>query len=196
MNTNEKSQCQHRVYVDIPNVVLVGGHVAAVAKGLAPSVEVANTYNVFDLLWRLDLRALVSRIAWCRGRRATRIVAFGSSSGRDVGFRLAVQQAGMEAVIEPRKPGHREKAVDVSLAMEALHDVESCMTPGDEITLVTGDADYVPLVRRVRERGIAARLVFWSSAARALKEVASEFVCLDPDLHRLTLAPYVRPRAA
>ena len=196
MSPNEKSQCQHRVYVDIPNLVLVGGHVAAVAKGLAPSVEVANTYNVFDPFWRLDFRALVSRIAWSRERSATRLVAFGSSAGCDFGFWRAVQQAGMEAVILPRVPGRREKGVDISLAMEALHDVECCLKPGDEITLVAGDADYLPLVRRVRERGISVRVVFWSSAAKALKEAASEFVAIDRDLDRLTLAPYAHRRAA
>lgn len=196
MSPNEKSQCQHRVYVDIPNLVLVGGHVAAVAKGLAPSVEVANTYNVFDPFWRLDFRALVSRIAWSRERSATRLVAFGSSTGNDFGFWRSVQQAGMEALIEPRKPGHREKGVDISLAMEVLHDVETCLKPGDTITLVAGDGDYVPLVRRVRERGISVLVVFWSSAARALKEAASDTSCLDPDLDRLTLAPYAHRRAA
>ena len=196
MSPNEKSQCQHRVYVDIPNLVLVGGHVAAVAKGLAPSVEVANTYDVFDHLWRLDLRALVSRIAWSGGRRATRIVTLGSSTGHDFGFWLAVQQAGMEAVIEPRKPGHREEGVDVALSLAAGLDAETCLRPGDEITLVAGDADYLPLVRQVRGRGIACRLVFWSSTARALKEAASNYSCLDPDLDRLTLAPYAHRRAA
>lgn len=50
MNTNEKIQCKHRVYVDISNLVLVGKHLAAVEKRLAPSIYVANTYNVFDHL--------------------------------------------------------------------------------------------------------------------------------------------------
>ncbi len=193
MNQNN-SQC--RVYIDMTNLTLAGSHVAAVAKGLAPSLAVANTYNVFDFAWRLDVRALLSRVAWSGSRRATRLVACGSSSGYDAAYWRTVQQAGIEAVIEQRKPGHREKGVDVAFAMEVLHDAESCLEPGDEITLVAGDGDYVPLVRRVRERGLHVRVAFWSSAAKALKEAASEFVCLDRDLPRLTLAPYARRRAA
>lgn len=193
MNENH-SQC--RVYIDMTNLTLVGRSVAAVAKGLAPSITIANTYKIADFTWRLDLRALLSRLAWSGSRRATRIVAFGSSTGyEDVAFWRAVQLAGMEARIESREPGRREKGVDVSLALEAGIDAES-MKPGDEITIVAGDGDYTPLVRRARERELNVRVAFWSSAAKALKEAASEFVCLDRDLSRLTLQPYTRRRAA
>ena len=195
MITSDNSQC--RVYIDMTNLSLVGSHVAAVAKGLAPSLEIANTYNVFDFFWRLDIRALLSLVTWSGRRRATRIVAFGSTTrGADLGFWRVVQEAGVEAVTVPREPGRREKGVDISLAMEVLHDAESCLKAGDEITIVAGDADYVTLIQRVRARGISVRLCFWTSAASALKAAASTFVCLDPHLHRLTLPAYTQRRAA
>jgi uncharacterized LabA/DUF88 family protein len=60
------------------------------------------------------------------------------------------------------------------------------MQPGtDEITLVAGDADYVPTAERVRKRGIEFHVVFWDHAARELKDVASKFISLNPYLNHL-----------
>lgn len=51
---------------------------------------------------------------------------------------------------------------------------------GDEFTLVSGDADYVPAIEKLKKRGIPVHVVFWGHASRELKEVATKFVNLDP----------------
>ncbi|GAA0589873.1 hypothetical protein GCM10010174_00980 [Kutzneria viridogrisea] len=47
----------------------------------------------------------------------------------------------------------REKGVDVYLALEAWD--RATTAPLDQVVLITGDADFVPLVRRLTGRGIA-----------------------------------------
>ncbi|MBR7782332.1 NYN domain-containing protein [Undibacterium luofuense] len=55
----------------------------------------------------------------------------------------------------------------------------------DEITLVSGDANYVPAVEKLRLRGIPVHVVFWSHASRELKESATKFVDLNLYLNHL-----------
>ncbi|MEW6466936.1 MAG: NYN domain-containing protein [Pseudomonadota bacterium] len=52
----------------------------------------------------------------------------------------------------------------------------------DEITLVSGDSDYGPATERLKRPGIPVCVVIWGHAARELKDVAIEFVNLDPYL--------------
>ena len=55
----------------------------------------------------------------------------------------------------------------------------------DEITLVAGDADYVPAIEKLKKRNIPVHVVFWAYASRELKEVATKFINLDPYLEHL-----------
>lgn len=56
----------------------------------------------------------------------------------------------------------------------------------DEITLVSGDADYVPTIEKLKKRGISVHVVFWNHASRELKDIATKFVSLDGYLHHLS----------
>lgn len=60
------------------------------------------------------------------------------------------------------------------------------MKPGDEITLVAGDADYVPAIEKLRKRGFAVQVVFWKHASRELKDAATKFIPLDDNLEHLS----------
>jgi len=57
----------------------------------------------------------------------------------------------------------------------------------DEITLVAGDKDYVPVVEKVRRRGLTFHVVFWDHAARELREACSAFVSLNQYLDHLRI---------
>ena len=62
------------------------------------------------------------------------------------------------------------------------------MKPGeDEITLVAGDADYVPTIERLRARGFTVHVVFWDHASRELQEAATKFTPLNQYLAFLRL---------
>jgi hypothetical protein len=67
-------------------------------------------------------------------------------------------------------------------------DAYELMDPSrDEITLVAGDADYVPTIQRLRGRSFRFDVCFWDHAAREIKEAASHFVSLNPYLDHLRL---------
>jgi uncharacterized LabA/DUF88 family protein len=44
---------------------------------------------------------------------------------------------------------------------------------------VAGDADYVPIVEKLRRRGFAFNVMFWDQASRELKDAATKFVSLN-----------------
>lgn len=58
----------------------------------------------------------------------------------------------------------------------------------DEITLVAGDKDYVPVVEDLVGEGFKVDIVFWEHAASELKNAASSFFNLNPHLSTLTKA--------
>lgn len=50
----------------------------------------------------------------------------------------------------------------------------------DEITLVAGDADYVPTIEKLRARGFSVHVVFWEHASRELQDAATKFHTPQP----------------
>jgi len=61
---------------------------------------------------------------------------------------------------------------------------------GDELTLVAGDSDYVPVVKDLVAEGFDAIVAFWDHASPDLKREAPEFFSLNKYLSVLG-----RPRA-
>lgn len=57
----------------------------------------------------------------------------------------------------------------------------------DEMTLVAGDADYVPAIEKLKKRKIQVHIVFWNHAAKDLRDAAAKFIALDPYLDYLRL---------
>ena len=57
---------------------------------------------------------------------------------------------------------------------------------GDTVTLVAGDGDFVPTLTSLKRRGFPVTVMFWSHASRQLRELADEFVDLDPHFGFLT----------
>jgi uncharacterized LabA/DUF88 family protein len=55
----------------------------------------------------------------------------------------------------------------------------------DVLTLVAGDADYVPVIERITKRGFQVDVLFWKHASHELKSAATNFIELDPHLDYL-----------
>jgi uncharacterized LabA/DUF88 family protein len=82
----------------------------------------------------------------------------------------------------------KEKQVDVAITHQMTEDAYSGIIrkDEDEITLVAGDRDYVPMIQDFTENGFVVHVVFWNHAAAKLKKVATKFVSLNPFLGFLT----------
>ena len=50
---------------------------------------------------------------------------------------------------------------------------------------MSGDADYVPAIEKLKKRGISVHVVFWKHASRELRDVATTFTELDAYLSHL-----------
>lgn len=77
-----------------------------------------------------------------------------------------------------------QKGVDVQLAVDALEAARSGSV--DVIALITGDADFVPLVEAIRRAGPHVFVIaFNSTVSTDLKNAADRFYSLPEDSHNL-----------
>jgi uncharacterized LabA/DUF88 family protein len=95
---------------------------------------------------------------------------------------------GFEPIVYDRNSRDREKGVDDSISTEMMADsYERMKADSDEITLVAGDADYVPTIENVRKRGFVVNVMFWDHAARDLRDAATKSFPMNPHLGFLAL---------
>lgn len=85
-----------------------------------------------------------------------------------------------------RKHGH-EKKIDTDIVATTMKNSYKILKIGeDEVTLVSGDADYGPTIEKLKKRGIPVHVVFWNHASRELKDIGTKFVSLDGYLNYLS----------
>lgn len=146
------------VYVDNSNLWLAGQQVAG-------------------RRWSPDYQALADLLEPDRG------VLFGSGASHPVW--AAAKAAGFEVVTTPRHG--REKRVDTALVTRCMADSFQVMSFGDEVVLVSGDADFEPMLTDLADRGVPTTVVSWShSMSTRLGQVASRVQLLDEHLAELT----------
>jgi len=176
------------LYVDNSNVWIEGMHVAAVVNGLAPDIWTAQNEKICDHSWRIDFGRLLEFAGGDRGGIG-RAVLYGSKPPPNDSLWEAGKRTGFEVVVHERsKLSGREKKVDTNIATDVTADSYELMTPDrDEITLVAGDADYVPTVERLRARRFRFYVCFWDHAAKELRHASSTFVSLNQYLEHLRL---------
>lgn len=174
------------VYVDHSNVYIEGKRVQAVAAGLAPSMREAGSNGILDHGFRLDFGRLRCFVAGRDRRCIKRCVLFGSEPTPAGGLWNHARQAGFEVVLETRTAQNREKKIDTGIVAAMARDAYTIADPvADTITLVAGDADFVPVVRLLVDDGFCVHVAFWQHAARELRSCCSCFVPLDPVLDYL-----------
>lgn len=172
------------LYVDNSNVWIEGLHVAAFASGMAPDVWSAVQGNVCDHTWTLDFGKL---FAFAGGEKSEvrKAALFGSRPPKNDSVWDAARKKGFEVIVYDRNIVNREKKIDTDIVATMIEDSFQLLQPGDEITLVAGDSDYVPAIEKLKLRGIAVHVVFWKHASKELKEAATKFVPLDDFLDHL-----------
>jgi hypothetical protein len=177
------------VYVDNSNVWIEGQHIQAVRQGLAGDPFDAMRRRITPR-WSYDLGRLYE-LACPSNEQIGRSVLFGSRPPANDTLWDRARAEGFEVKVFDRNAANKEKQVDTSLATLMVEDCYQFMKPErqDMVVLVAGDGDFVPPVRSVQRRGLRVRVVFWTHAmSRELREMADQFVDLDPYFDRLTHA--------
>lgn len=175
-------------YVDNSNVFLEGRRASAVAKKMAG----AETYNeamsnkILDMGWNLDYGHL-HQFA-CGDEEDIGCAKLWGSPPPSDSFWDMVKRKGFEVKTYEKNFSGKEKKVDVAIAHQITKDAYSGkINKGtDEITLVAGDKDFVPVVEDLVESGFKVHVVFWDNAAPELKSVCTRFTSLNPYLDNLT----------
>ena len=173
------------LYVDNSNVWIEGMHVAAYQNGLAPDVWTAVQNNICDYNWKLDFGKLF-QFAGGEKYEVKKAALFGSKPPKNDSLWEAARRKGFEVITYDRNVVNHEKKIDTDVVATMIEDsYELFDIATDEITLVAGDADYVPAIEKLKKRGIPVHVVFWKHASRELKESATKFVELDQCLEHL-----------
>ena len=173
------------LYVDRSNVWIEGMHVSAVESGIAPDLWSAQQSNICDTSWQLDFGKLF-HFAGGERDEVKRAVLFGSRPPPSDSIWEAAKRKGFEVVVYDRNIKNREKKIDTDIVATMMQDsYEILDIKNDEMTLVAGDADYVPLIEKLKARGIAVHVCFWDHASKEIKQCATKFVSLNPFLQHL-----------
>jgi uncharacterized LabA/DUF88 family protein len=174
------------LYVDNSNVWIEGMHVAAAVRGLAPDVWSAVTNKICDYSWKMDFGKLHE---FAGGEGIGRAVLYGSRPPANDSLWTIAKKRGFEVVVHDRNVANREKKIDTTITRDITKDSYERMKPGvDEVTLVAGDGDYMPIVEDLMARGFKFDVAFWDHANHELKTACSKFISLNQWLDHLALA--------
>jgi uncharacterized LabA/DUF88 family protein len=174
------------LYVDNSNVWIEGMHVAAAVRGLAPDVWSAVTNKICDYSWKMDFGKLHE---FAGGDEIGRAVLYGSRPPANDSLWTIAKKKGFEVVVHDRNVANREKKIDTTITRDITKDSYERMKPGiDEVTLVAGDGDYMPVVEDLMARGFRFDVAFWDHANHEIKAACSKFISLNQWLDHLALA--------
>jgi hypothetical protein len=163
-------------YVDNSNLYIEGCRVSAVRKGMAKSIHHAMKSNIVDHEWIMDYGKLYEFI--CEGNSVARL--WGSPPPGD-SFWEMLKRKHFNPTVYERNFANSEKKVDVAIAHRMTKDAYTVMNREmDDILLVAGNSDFVPVVADLVADGFKVEVAFWSQAARELRDLAVNFISLDP----------------
>jgi uncharacterized LabA/DUF88 family protein len=181
------------VYVDNSNIWIEGQRIQAVRTGLASDIRTALANNI-KANWTYDFGRLYDLLC-PPGQPVGRSILFGSRPPENDSIWQKVRDADFQVKTFDRSAfTNKEKQVDTALSAMMIEDSFKTMNAanGDMAVLAAGDADFLPAVESLQDRGFKVRVVSWSHAvSRKLRDAADEFVDLDPHfdvLSRATLA--------
>jgi uncharacterized LabA/DUF88 family protein len=179
----EQAMSRHNTYLDNSCTLIEGQIASALGSGEAMNDNEARYEGKRHWEFRIHFRSLLRVVDASPGRAW----AIGSTTDTNASVWEQIAAAGFHVHTVDRRPGCKEKQVDVMLIMKVI-ETTADFGPGDVVTLITGDGDFVPLVEFLRKRGITVRIRFWRHAtSRALIAAASEFHPLDLALNAIRL---------
>ena len=165
-------------YIDNSNVYIEGSRIAAVKNGLAKNIfDAMNNYTT-DPSWQLDYGRLHMFLCGNNKNEIGAARLWGSPPPSDTFWEM-VKRKGFDVKTYEKSHG-KEKKVDVAIAHRMTKDAYTIIDKAnDEITLVAGDKDFVPVITDLVAEGYNVQVAFWGHGAIELRSVASSFLDLD-----------------
>jgi uncharacterized LabA/DUF88 family protein len=160
------------LYLDFDNVV------SGLAEGAGPAI--AERFATEPALWLAPLmedrprRTLLRR---CYMNPAGAIIRADGTRAYFSTFRYAFQAMGFEVVDCPRLT-RLKNAADLRIALDVM-DALAGPVRLDEFTIMSSDADFVPLLLRLRTHDRTTRLVAHPDVGRIVRAAADDVIGLD-----------------
>lgn len=172
-------------YVDNSNVFIEGQRIAAVKKRLAKDLYDASNRRIVDHTWNLDYGKLHQFV--CGDRSQVGAAKLWGSPPPGDSFWKMVESKGFKVTKYDKGVAGTEKKVDVAIAHQMTKDAYTLIDKtSSEITLVSGDKDFVPVIEDLVAEGFKVVVAFWSHAAAELRNSATQFIDLTPWHDHLT----------
>jgi uncharacterized protein (TIGR00288 family) len=113
-------------------------------------------------------------------RRCTYYTAYWGDSATHDQIHDTIQERGFSPLLVKKKKGENAKGVDIALTKDML--VHSYRDNLEVAVLVSGDADFVPVVEELKRTGKRVVVAFFTSQDglnASLRRAADDFVSLD-----------------
>lgn len=163
------------VYLDNSNLYIEGCRLEAVKNGFEVNIFEAMNNGTVDHDWKMDYGRLYD--FFCDKDSVARL--WGSPPPGD-SFWQMVERRGWQVKIFERNLQNKEKKVDVAIAHAMTKDAYTVVNKEtDDLTLVAGDKDFVPVVEDLVKEGFKVDVAFWGHAAAELRKAATKFINLD-----------------
>jgi len=185
---SQEKRMNNYLYVDNSNFWIEGKRVSAIKNGWAFDVWDSINNGIIDSSWSVDFGKL---FLFAGGNKAFVKSAkiYGSRPPQNDSLWKAAERNNFVVKVFDRNRSNKEKKVDSQIVTDILADSYTVMDASTSmITLVAGDADYVPVIKNLKDRGFYVEVLFWNHASRELQQECSNFVALDDRIDSLSLS--------
>ena len=177
------------IYVDNSNVWIEGQFHCAVKQGWASDVQYAHDSHICDNKWRYDFGKLLNVVSGYDVKNVKGAVLFGSEPPEYDTLWHKAEEAGFVLSTVKRKLGGKEKGVDTGFAVKIMKDLfGGDILPDDTVTIVAGDADYVPIAKAITDKNIKLIIAFWDNGSKELMSMAQNVINLNGQIDEITLS--------
>ncbi|MDR0734099.1 MAG: NYN domain-containing protein [Dysgonamonadaceae bacterium] len=161
--------------MDNSNLWIEGKRLGAVFRGTSPDILGAIETKDFDNTFRLDF----GKVLEIANNKPIKVAKFyGSRPPESDSVWNMAEKVGFEPVIVDRNYSNKEKRVDTQVVVDMLADSMEADPKHDIFILIAGDADYVPVIRKIKEQNFRVQVLFWNHASVELKK-ETKFISLD-----------------
>lgn len=160
------------IIVDNSNIWIEGMKYSAHVKGLT-SIEGREPC---DPKWRIDFGKLLNKVA--DGKCIRKAILVGSRPPKNDSLWNTAKKTGFEVIVHDRNSENKEKAVDTELVAQGVELI--CTTGPAVLKILSGDSDFLPLVRTADKRGWETEMWAFPSSYRVVGSMATSVDRVQP----------------
>lgn len=171
------------IFVDNTNVFEEGKRASAIRLGKSAKHR--------DHEFAIDYGSLVL-IVMDGGGVAAMPKMYGSEPPPSDSVWKRIRDEGYDLKVFKRNFRGKEKGLDMEMGlsvMDLIFEAKAKGEPPGTICLVAGDADYLPVLERIRQHGWKSEVWYWDNAAQVLKESADRFESLNAHIDFIGTRP-------